>query len=138
MDACLDTLSDDLCQVNTHVGCIAKRQACLGGFVESPSPLPKASKDNDKSLGGVFTLRNVVRTLCIFFFSSILDTLFMYLRSCDHFVIANLVLVDIYTFEVVITVLSPISSCVVSFLTLYTCFLYNVYNLLFLFYTKMP
>ena len=98
MDACLDTLSDDLCQVNTHVGCIAKRQACLGGFVESPSPLPKASKDNDKSLGGVFTLRNVVRTLCIFFFSSILDTLFMYLRSCDHFVIANLVLVYIYIY----------------------------------------
>ena len=33
------------------------------------------------------------------------DTLFMYLRSCDHVVIVNLVLVDIYTFEVVITVL---------------------------------
>ena len=58
----------------------------------------------------------------------------MYLRSCDHFVIANLVLVYIYiyiyiytyihTFEVVITVLSPISPCVVSFLSLYTCFLY--------------
>ena len=29
----------------------------------------------------------------------------MYLRSCDHVVIANLVLVDIYTFKVVITVL---------------------------------
>ena len=57
----------------------------------------------------------------------------MYLRSCDHVVIANLVLVDIYTFEVVIMVLSPIFTCVVSFLYLYTCFLY----LVFLFHTKM-
>ena len=35
----------------------------------------------------------------------------MYLRSCDHAVIVSLVLVDIYTFEVVITVLSPIFTC---------------------------
>ena len=73
---------------------------------------------------GECTLRDVVRTLCIFSFLSILDTLFMYLRSCDHIVIANLVLVYIYTFEVVIIVLSPIFTCVVSFLSLYTCFLY--------------
>ena len=72
-----------------------------------------------------------------FSFISILDTLFMYLGSCDHVVIANLVLVDKYTFEVVITVLSPIFLGVVSFLYLYTRFLYNVYNLLFLFHTKM-
>ena len=63
-----------------------------------------------------------------------LDTLFMYLRSCDHVVIANLVLVDIYTFEVVITVLSPIFTCVVSFLFLCICFLYIVCNLIFLFH----
>ena len=44
----------------------------------------------------------------MYLFLSILDTLFMYLRSCDHIVIANLVLVDIYTFKVAITVLSPI------------------------------
>ena len=62
----------------------------------------------------------------------------MYLRSCDHIVIANLVLVDIYTFEVVITVLSPISPCVVSFLSLYIYLLYIVYNLIFLFHSKMP
>ena len=30
-----------------------------------------------------------------FYFLSIIDTLFMYLRLCDHFEIANLVLVDI-------------------------------------------
>ena len=35
-------------------------------------------------------------------------------------------------------VLSPISPCVVSFLSLYTCFLFNVCNLLFLIHTKMP
>ena len=29
MDARLDTLSDELCQVNTHVGRIASQQACL-------------------------------------------------------------------------------------------------------------
>ena len=31
MDARLDTLSDELCQVNTRVGCIAQRQAGIGG-----------------------------------------------------------------------------------------------------------
>ena len=57
----------------------------------------------------------------------------MYLRSCDHIVIANFVLVYIYTFDVVITVLSPISPCVVSFLSLYTCFLclYAIYYFYF-------
>ena len=34
--------------------------------------------------------------------------------------------------------LSPTSTCVVSFLSLYTCFLLIVCNLLFLFHTKMP
>ena len=47
MDARLDTLSDELCQVNTCVSRIARRQARLGGFVESPSPSPEASEDGD-------------------------------------------------------------------------------------------
>ena len=47
MDACLDTLSDELCQVNTRVGRIARWQACHGGFMESPSPSPEASEDKD-------------------------------------------------------------------------------------------
>ena len=46
MDAHLDTLTIETYQVNTRVGHIARRQACLGGFVESPSPPPKASEDN--------------------------------------------------------------------------------------------
>ena len=52
MDACLDTLSTELFQVNTYVGRIARRQAHLGGFVESPSPPPTASEtseDDDNS-----------------------------------------------------------------------------------------
>ena len=47
MDARLDTLSDELCQVNTRVSHIARQQARLGGFVASPSPSPEASEDND-------------------------------------------------------------------------------------------
>ena len=47
LDARLDTLSDELCQVNTCVGRIARRQAHLGGFIESPSPSLEASKDED-------------------------------------------------------------------------------------------
>ena len=62
----------------------------------------------------------------------------MYLRSCDHVVITNLVLIDIYTFKVVIIVLSPIFTCVVSFLSLCTCFLYLVCNIIFQFHTKIP
>ena len=55
--------------------------------------------------------------------------------------IANLVfIIDIYIYifdEVVIT-FSPISPCVVSFFSLYTCFLFIVCNLSFLFHKKMP
>ena len=47
MDARIDTLSDELCQVNTRVGHIARWQAHLGGFAASPSPSPKASTDED-------------------------------------------------------------------------------------------
>ena len=68
-----------------------------------------------------------------FFFSSFRDTLFFH---CDS---KPCIYVDIYIYdEVVIIVLSPISSCVVSFLSLCTCFLYLVCNLLFLFHTNMP
>ena len=49
MDACIDTLTTEMYQVNTRVSCIARWQARLGGFVESPSPRPEASKDDDGS-----------------------------------------------------------------------------------------
>ena len=49
MDACLDTLTTKLYQVNTHVSRIARRQARMGGFAVSPSPSLslEASKDKD-------------------------------------------------------------------------------------------
>ena len=52
MDARLNTLSDELCQVNTHVSHIARRQAVMGGFTMASSPSPEASEDesdNDSS-----------------------------------------------------------------------------------------
>ena len=47
MDARLDTLNNELCQVNIRVGHIARQQAHLGGFMASPSPSPEASEDDD-------------------------------------------------------------------------------------------
>ena len=52
MDACLDTLSTELYQVNVRVGRIARRQAIMGGFAPEASPLPPLpvafdSKDED-------------------------------------------------------------------------------------------
>ena len=43
----LDTLTTEMYQMNTHVGHIARWQAHLGGFMESPSPPPEASEDDD-------------------------------------------------------------------------------------------
>ena len=53
MDACLDTLSTELYQVNTRVSRIARRQARMGGFTTFPSPSPslQASKDEDNDDG---------------------------------------------------------------------------------------
>ena len=55
MDVRLDTLSDELCQVNTSVGCIARRQAVMGGFTTSPSPSPSplALEEEDDDDGSV-------------------------------------------------------------------------------------
>ena len=47
MDARLDTLSDELCQVNSRVGHIARQQVQMGGFVPFPSPSPKAFDEDD-------------------------------------------------------------------------------------------
>ena len=45
MDAHLDTLCDELCQVNTHVGHISQQQAVMGGFTVASSPCPPAFED---------------------------------------------------------------------------------------------
>ena len=71
-------------------------------------------------------MRDIRRTFCIFYFLYFLDTLFLYCDSkpCTHF---WCVYIYIYIYiEVVITV-SPISSYVVSFFSLCTCFLLIVY-----------
>ena len=47
MDAHLDTLNDELCQVNTRVGFIAWRHTHLSGFTTSPSPSLEASTNED-------------------------------------------------------------------------------------------
>ena len=39
MDAHLDTLSDELCQVNTYVGCIARRQDKIGSCTMPSTPV---------------------------------------------------------------------------------------------------
>ena len=45
VDARLDPLNDELCQVNTHVGCIARRQVAMGGFIAYTPPSPPTSED---------------------------------------------------------------------------------------------
>ena len=47
MNALLATLTDKLCQVNTCVGRIARRQARLCGFIASLSPSLEALRDED-------------------------------------------------------------------------------------------
>ena len=47
MDACLDTLSDELCQVKTGVDHFAQRQTHLSGFVASLSSSWEAFEDED-------------------------------------------------------------------------------------------
>ena len=52
MDACLDTLSNELCQVNIRVGRIARRQAAMDGFIAYTSPSPLASEDESDDGSG--------------------------------------------------------------------------------------
>ena len=49
MDACLDTLSTELYQVNVCVNRIKRRQATIGGFTPkaTPSPPPPVASDSD-------------------------------------------------------------------------------------------
>ena len=52
MDARLDTLSDDLCQVNTRVDHITQRQATMGGFTAASFPSPLTSDDESDDGSG--------------------------------------------------------------------------------------
>ena len=58
-------------------------------------------------------------------------------QSCDHLTYIVLVYGYIYIYIYVDVCYSPIFSCVVSFLSLCTCFLLFVCNLLFMSHTKM-
>ena len=40
IDALLDTFSTELYYMNVRVGCIARRQAIIGGFAPKPTPSP--------------------------------------------------------------------------------------------------
>ena len=46
MDAHLDTLSDELCQVNTHVGRIAWCQAEMGGYTMTSTPVAPTNESD--------------------------------------------------------------------------------------------
>ena len=52
MDAHFDTLSDELCQVNTCVGRISWRQVVIGGFTIASSPSPLESEDESDDGSG--------------------------------------------------------------------------------------
>ena len=65
-------------------------------------------------LGGVlflFFLRDVVRILCIFSFLSFLDTLFLYMRSCDHFIDIHCTYFLFYIVDVCFSFTYPFMCC---------------------------
>ena len=84
-------------------------------------------------LGGVllFFFRDVVRILCIFSFLSFLDTLFLYMRSCDHLQIY--IVLIFFSILLMYVSLSPTFLCVVSFLSLShaSYYLYAIYYFFF-------
>ena len=84
--------------------------------------------------GSVYILRNVVRLLCIFFSFFYIYLMYTSLVTIWHTLYLSM---DIYIYIYVDVCYSPIFSCVVSFLSLCTCFLLFVCNLLFMSHTKM-
>ena len=88
------------------------------------------------SIGNFFviegvSMRDIVRFLCIFFSFFYIYLMYISLWPFDiHCTFICFISTDVYY--------SPIFTCVVSFLSLCTWFLYIVCNLLFLFHTKMP
>ena len=85
---------------------------------------------------GSVDMRDIVRILCIFSFLSFIDALFLYFRSCEHFYLHTLYLSSLYMLMYV-SFTYPLH-VLFFFLSLCTCFLLLVCNLLFLFHTKMP
>ena len=52
MDACLDTLSTELYQVNVCIGRIARRQASMGGFALEATLSPPSVDSDSNDDGG--------------------------------------------------------------------------------------
>ena len=52
MDARLNTLNNELCQVNSCIGRIARRQAVMGGFTVASFPSPPTSEDESDDGSG--------------------------------------------------------------------------------------
>ena len=73
--------------------------------------------------------------MCFILLGGVLTSFFLYTGIVTMFTYIVLIF-DIYIWWCMF--FSPTSTCVVSFLHLYTCFLLIVCNLLFLFHTKMP
>ena len=51
MDACLDTLSTEMYQMNVRVGRIARLQATIGGFAPEATPSPSIDFNSDDDDG---------------------------------------------------------------------------------------
>ena len=84
-------------------------------------------------LGGVLTyFEGCSEDSMYLFFSFFLDTLLLYMRSGDH-LLTYIVLISFFILMYVF--LSPTLSCVVSFLPLYTCFLY-LYTIYYFCFTQ--
>ena len=75
--------------------------------------------------------------MCFILLGGELTSFFLYTGLLTMFTYIVLIF-DIYIYIWWCMFSSPTFTCVVSFLSLYTCFLYLVCNLLFLFYIKMP
>ena len=95
-------------------------------------------------IGGVFIYEGCSEDFCIFSFLSLSDTLSLVHWSCDHLVIANIVLIfDIYIYIHIHTYIwccyhFQISFHVLFLFSLYTHISYLCMQSLFLFHTKMP
>ena len=73
--------------------------------------------------------------MCFSLLGGVHTSFFLYTGLVTMFIYIVLIF-DIYIWWCMSS--SPTSTCVVSFLSLYTCFLLLVCNLIFLFHTKMP
>ena len=75
MDARLYTLNDELCQVNTCVGRIARRQVAMDGFTAYTSPSSLTSEDEVMMASTVMMLMRTMVLACPVIMRYLLDLL---------------------------------------------------------------